>query len=54
MPTVTLTRHGKMTNIVFMDGSSGSVDIKELWGLKWHRSFNTGFRTNHDWPDWML
>jgi len=54
MPTVTLTRHGKTTNVVFMDGSLTNVDIKELWTLKWHRSFNTGFRADYDWPDWML
>ncbi len=53
MRTVTLTRHGKLTNVVFMDGSSKSVDIKELWNLKWHRQFNVGSLANYDWPAWM-
>jgi prepilin-type N-terminal cleavage/methylation domain-containing protein/prepilin-type processing-associated H-X9-DG protein len=56
MRTVTLTRHGKMTNVVFMDGSSRSVDIKDLWGLKWHRKYNIGnayTRQDAPWPAWM-
>ncbi len=53
MQTVTLTRHGKMTNVVFMDNSSRNVDIKELWNLKWHREFNIGHRDNYNWPAWM-
>lgn len=53
MPTVTLTRHGKKTNVIFMDGSGADIDIKELWDQKWHRKFNTGHRTNYNWPTWM-
>ncbi len=53
MRTVTLTRHGKKTNVVFMDGSGTGVDIKALWDLKWHRQFNIGYRTDYDWPAWM-
>ena len=53
MRTVTLTRHGKQTNVVFMDGSSRRVDITDLWGLKWHTEFDTGYRRNYEWPAWM-
>lgn len=53
MTTVTLTRHGKMTNVVFMDGSSRSLDIKNLWDIKWHREFIVGYRADYTWPAWM-
>ena len=53
MPTVTLTRHGSKTNVVYMDGSGAGVDIKELWNLKWHREFRVGHRDNYNWPAWM-
>lgn len=56
MTQITLTRHGKSTNIVFMDGSSRRVDIKDLWGLKWHQKFKTGNAYTKDdapWPGWM-
>jgi len=35
------TRHSKMTNIVFMDGSSRRTALKDLWGLKWHKNYQT-------------
>ena len=50
------TRHGIKTNIVFMDGSSRRTDIKDLWGLKWHKNYNTSndmTRPGVVWPDWM-
>ncbi len=34
-------RHGKRTQAVFFDGSARSARIKELWGFKWHRQWNT-------------
>jgi len=34
-------RHEKKVNILFFDGSSRTTRIKELWGLKWHREFDT-------------
>ncbi|MGD0551750.1 MAG: type II secretion system protein [Sedimentisphaerales bacterium] len=49
-----LDRHKGAINMTFMDGSVRKVDLKELWRLKWHRSFNTGL--NHPptfWPPWM-
>ena len=56
MPQVTITRHGKKTNVVFMDCSSRRRDIKDLWSLKWHKEFNTNnpYTTpDAPWPDWM-
>ena len=56
MRQLTLTRHGKLTNVVFMDGSSRRTDIKELWELKWHKKFNTGNPYTNgtvQWPGWM-
>ena len=50
------TRHGIKTNVVFMDGSSRRTDIKDLWGLKWHRNYNTSndkTRDDYPWPGWM-
>jgi hypothetical protein len=43
-----------------MDWSARKVGLKELWKLKWHRTFNTdgpwtqagGVRPT-DWPAWM-
>lgn len=56
MTQVALTRHGLKTNVVFMDGSSKRTDIKDLWGLKWHREFKTSnkyTRGDAPWPAWM-
>jgi len=56
MKQLTHTRHGKMTDIVFMDGSSRRVSLKDLWGVKWHKNYKT---TNdvttgvYSLPPWM-
>lgn len=34
-------RHDHLINAVFMDGSTRSVHVEELWQLKWHRKFKT-------------
>lgn len=55
-----INRHNGAINCLFMDWSARKVGLKELWTLKWHRSYNTegpwtkagGVRSN-DWPDWM-
>lgn len=55
-----IDRHGGAVNILFMDWSVRKVGLKELWALKWHRSYNTegpwttagGVRPS-DWPEWM-
>ncbi len=36
-----LNRHGGYINSVFMDYTARKVGLKELWTLKWHKSFNT-------------
>lgn len=47
-----VNRHNGAVNAVFMDTSVGKVKLKELWGLKWHRKFNTNRRPT-SWPKWM-
>ena len=34
-------RHGKNTQIVFFDGSTRALRVKQLWSLKWHRQWDT-------------
>lgn len=55
-----INRHGGGVNCLFLDGSARKVGLKELWTLKWHKSFNTagpwtqaGGVTTADWPEWM-
>jgi hypothetical protein len=53
-------RHEGGLGCLFMDWSARNVGLKELWTLKWHRSFNTagpwtkagGVRPTN-WPIWM-
>lgn len=47
-----LDRHDGFVNSVFMDWSVRRVGLKELWRLKWHRSFDTTYPPPN-WPDWM-
>jgi prepilin-type processing-associated H-X9-DG protein len=55
-----VNRHNGAVNVLFMDWSARKVGLKELWKLKWHRSFNTngpwttasGVQPNN-WPEWM-
>ena len=55
-----INRHGGFVNLLFMDWTVRKVGLKELWTLKWHRSFDTsgywtlagGVRAS-DWPKWM-
>lgn len=57
MQRVCSDRHGGKTNIVFMDWSARSVGLKQLWRLKWHRTFDVNNRIATDpkfpWPTWM-
>lgn len=54
-------RHGGTVNCVFVDNSARQVGLKELWALKWHRSYNTqnnymkkSYSENHaNWADFM-
>jgi prepilin-type processing-associated H-X9-DG protein len=53
-------RHNGGVHVLFMDWSLAKVSLKDLWTLKWHRSFDTsnawtaaGGVVNEDWPRWM-
>ena len=55
-----IDRHNGSNNHLFLDWTVRSVDIKELWTLKWHRQFDTkgpwtkgGGVQPADWPEWM-
>ncbi|MDI6448704.1 H-X9-DG-CTERM domain-containing protein [Anaerobaca lacustris] len=55
-----INRHNAAVNCLFLDGSVRKVGLKELWTLKWHKSFNTagpwtkaGGVTTADWPEWI-
>ena len=55
-----INRHVGFVSSVFADGSCRKVGLKELWTLKWSKSFNTrdiwttaGGVVASDWPDWM-
>jgi prepilin-type N-terminal cleavage/methylation domain-containing protein/prepilin-type processing-associated H-X9-DG protein len=60
MARVCLNRHNGFVNCLFLDWSARKVGLKELWTLKWHRSYNTvgpytkaGGVIGDDWPVWM-
>jgi prepilin-type N-terminal cleavage/methylation domain-containing protein/prepilin-type processing-associated H-X9-DG protein len=55
-----INRHNERINMLFMDWSTREVGLKELWTLKWHKTFNTaglwtraGGAVLTDWPPWM-
>ncbi len=55
-----INRHNGTINSLFLDGSARKVGLKELWTLKWHKSFNTrgpwtiaGGVQPTDWPEWI-
>jgi len=55
-----INRHDGFVNSLFMDWSVQKVGLKELWTLKWHRSYNIagpwtidGGVKPGDWPKWM-
>ena len=60
MGRICINRHDGAVNCLFVDGSVRKVGLKELWTLKWHRSFDTagpwtkagGVEPSH-WPEWM-
>ncbi len=60
MNTFCLNRHNGYVGWTFLDLSARLVGLKELWTLKWHRTYNTcgewtkcGNVTRDDWPEWM-
>ena len=55
-----IDRHNGFVNLLFMDWSIRGVGLKELWTLKWHRSYITngpytraGGARPEDWPVWL-
>jgi len=55
-----INRHEGAVSCLLVDGSVRKVGLKELWTLKWHRSFNTagpwtkaGGVQREDWPAWI-
>jgi prepilin-type N-terminal cleavage/methylation domain-containing protein len=54
-----INRHVGMVNASFCDMSVRKLGLKELWRLKWHKTFNTnGMWTNSggntpNWPAWI-
>ncbi len=55
-----INRHRGFLSGVFADGSTRKIGLKELWTLKWHRSFNTrgpwtlaGKTGATKWPAWI-
>jgi prepilin-type N-terminal cleavage/methylation domain-containing protein len=60
MKMLCLNRHNGFTNCVFVDFSTRTVGLKELWTLRWNRQFEingswtrAGGVFPEDWPDWM-
>ena len=62
MNLVCIDRHSGYVNTLFIDCTTvRKVGLKELWTLKWHRTFDN--KTNvwtkgggvqpEDWPEWM-
>jgi prepilin-type N-terminal cleavage/methylation domain-containing protein/prepilin-type processing-associated H-X9-DG protein len=57
---ICINRHDGGINMCFLDGSVRKVGLKELWTLKWYRTYDTanewtkaGGVQPEDWPEWM-
>jgi prepilin-type N-terminal cleavage/methylation domain-containing protein len=55
-----VNRHDGLIDGLFLDFSVRKIGLKELWTLKWHRTFDTcelwtlcGGVEPDDWPEWM-
>ena len=60
MRRICIDRHDGGINMAFLDWSARKVDLKELWTLKWHKTYTTngpwtmaGGAVAGDWPEWM-
>ena len=59
MTRVVQNRHEKRQNVVFADNTVRTVDLKQMWKLKWDRQFDTngdwttGGSKADAWPAWM-
>ncbi len=56
----TVHRHSGAGNCAFLDWSIRRIDLKQLWTLKWNRTFSTtgpwtrrGGCQPENWPEWM-
>jgi hypothetical protein len=60
MQLVCVNRHAGSVNCLFAEGSVRKVGLKEIWALKWSKTYNPrgpwttagGVRPD-DWPEWM-
>jgi prepilin-type processing-associated H-X9-DG protein len=51
---VAVKRHDRrFSQVVFLDGHSDKVGMKDLWYLNWHRGYDKSALDSIDWPDWM-
>jgi len=48
-----IPRHRGRVNILYVDLSVDDAPLKELWALKWHKSYHTGTVPANAWPEWM-
>ena len=55
-----INRHQGFVNAAFMDWSARKIGLKEMWTLKWHKTFDTsgpwtqaGGVQSSDWPAWI-
>jgi prepilin-type N-terminal cleavage/methylation domain-containing protein/prepilin-type processing-associated H-X9-DG protein len=60
MKRICINRHDGYINMVMVDWSVRKVGLKELWTLRWHRTYNTvnswtsgGGVLPSQWPEWM-
>lgn len=60
MRRICIDRHEGYIGMAFLDWSVRKVGLKELWTLKWHKTFDTagpwtqaGGAIAEDWPLWM-
>lgn len=60
MRRICINRHDGFINMAFLDWSVRKVGLKELWTLKWHRTYKqagpwttAGGILSEDWPEWM-
>jgi prepilin-type N-terminal cleavage/methylation domain-containing protein len=53
MQRFTVNRHKEKLNVLVMDGTVKSISPKELWQLKWHKTYNTSAPLP-DWPEWIV
>lgn len=61
MQRLCVNRHGGAQFVLFADWSVRKIALKQLWTLKWNKSFETrgpwtkqGGVQSTDWPQWMI